>query len=166
MMSPDDLVTVYRSADSTAEGDATAVYNMLVGNGIAAALCNDSVRGVVSGSWEVRVPVDDASRSEELMAAGGGEDVGAVDPSPELDAVTIMELQGTTGEIEALGIKGILDANDVPNVMVGTSTMPNLSFLIQVPAAEVERARTAISEAQAAGPAAAVEAEKETEAQP
>jgi|SRR4051794_39362834 len=88
---------------------------------------------------------------------------GQVDPSPELDVVTIMELQGATGEVEAMGIKSILDASDIPNVMVGTSTLPNLSFLIQVPGTDVERARATIAEAQAAGPAAAVEAERESE---
>src|SRR6478672_9947514 len=86
-----------------------------------------------------------------------------VDPSPELDAVTIMELQGVTGEVEALALKSILDANNIPSVLVGTSTLPNLSFQIQVPATEVDRARAAIAEAQAAGPAAAVEAERESE---
>jgi hypothetical protein len=165
MKSPDDLVTVYRSADATAERDATAVYDMLAQGGIEAALCNDSVRGVVSGSWEVRVPVDDAARSEEMMAANGETGMGKLDPSPEFDAVTIMELQGATGEIEAMGIKSILDANEIPNVLVGASTLPNLSFLIQVPAAELERAQTAIREAQAAGPAAAVEAERASEPQ-
>ncbi len=164
MMSPDDLVTVYRSADSNAEDDATAVYNQLSTYGIAASLCDDSVRGVVPGSWEVRVAVDDASRAEQLLASAPAANSATVpDPSPDLDAVTIMELQGATGEIEALGVKGILDANGIPNVMVGTSTLPNLSFLIQVPAADVERARVAIQEAQAAGPAAAVEAERQSE---
>lgn len=97
--------------------------------------------------------------AESALDAASGE----VDPSPELDIVTIMELQGATGEVEAMGIKSILDASDIPNVMVGTSTLPNLSFFIQVPASEVERARATIAEAQAAGPAAAVEAERESE---
>ena len=98
----------------------------------------------------------DSALTESGLAAAG-------DPSPELDVVTIMELQGATGEVEALGLKSILDANDIPSVLVGTSTLPNLSFQIQVPASEVDRARAAIAEAQAAGPAAAVEAERESE---
>jgi hypothetical protein len=166
MISPDDLVTVYRSADSNAEEDATTVYRTLSDSGIAASLCDDSVRGVVPGSWEVRVGVDDASRAEALIAGAGepGEQPSASpDPSAEFDAVTILEAQGATGEIEVMGIKSILDANEIPNVMVGASTMPNLSFLLQVPANDVERARQAIAEAQAAGPAAAVEAERLSE---
>jgi len=104
------------------------------------------------------------ANGEELdNSAAADEAAGEVDPSPELDVVTIMELQGTTGEVEALAIKSILDASDIPSVMVGTSTLPNLSFLIQVPAEDVDRARAVIAEAQAAGPAAAVEAERESE---
>jgi hypothetical protein len=48
-------------------------------------------------------------------------------------------------------------------VVVGTSTLPNLGFEIQVAAADEQRARQAIEEARAAGPAAAAEAERETE---
>jgi len=108
---------------------------------------------------------EEIGNSTNSALTESGLDVAAseVDPSPELDAVTIMELQGVTGEVEALSVKSILDSNNIPSVMVGTSTLPNLSFMIQVPAAEVDRARAAIAEAQAAGPAAAVEAEREGE---
>jgi len=108
---------------------------------------------------------DEIGNSTNSALTEGGLDAaaGEVDPSPELDAVTIMELQGVSGEVEALALKSILDANNVPSVLVGTSTLPNLSFQIQVPASEVDRARAAIAEAQAAGPAAAVEAERESE---
>jgi hypothetical protein len=41
--------------------------------------------------------------------------------------------------------------------------MPNLSFFVQVAKADLEAARAAIAEAEAAGPAAAVEAERESE---
>ncbi|MDZ4799280.1 MAG: hypothetical protein SGI92_14045 [Bryobacteraceae bacterium] len=168
MFSPDDLVTVYRSADSNAEDDATAVYKTLTDNGLTAAICDDSVRGVVSGSWEVRVRVDDARTAEALIAGASEFDDPAEeslrpDPSHDVDSVTILDAQGTTGEIEVMGIKSILDANDIPNVMIGASTLPNLSFQLQVPANDVERARQVISEAQAAGPAAAVEAERLSE---
>ncbi len=108
---------------------------------------------------------DEIGNSTNSALNEGGLDAAAepVDPSPELDVVTIMELQGATGEIEAMAVKGILDASNIPSVLVGTSTLPNLSFQIQVPGSEVDRARAAIAEAQAAGPAAAVEAEKESE---
>jgi hypothetical protein len=38
-------------------------------------------------------------------------------------------------------------------------------FLVQVPASEVERARAVLDEARAAGPAAAIEAEREYDGQ-
>src|SRR3954451_4363569 len=108
---------------------------------------------------------DEIGNSTNAGLTEGGLDAaaGEVDPSPELDVVTIMELQGVSGEVEALSLKSILDASNIPSVLVGTSTLPNLSFQIQVPATEVDRARAAIAEAQAAGPAAAVEAEREGE---
>ncbi|MBC7924463.1 MAG: DUF2007 domain-containing protein [Bryobacteraceae bacterium] len=158
-----DLITVYRSADSNSESDASAIHRLLRENGILANLLDDSEAGVVSGSWEVRVNPTDAAEAERLIASTNLDDPGRPDPSPDLDAVTVAELQGPTGEIEALGIKSILDSEGIPNVMVGTSTLPVLSFLVKVPGTEVERAQRAIAEAQAAGPAAAVEAERESE---
>jgi hypothetical protein len=49
---------------------------------------------------------------------------------------------------------------------VGSSTLPNLSFFVNVAQTDLERAQQAISEAIAAGPAAAVEAERESERDP
>ena len=70
---------------------------------------------------------------------------------------------GGTGEMEALAIKGLLDANGISNFVVGNSTLPNLSFFVRVPASEAERAEAVIAEAQAAGPAAALEGSLESE---
>jgi hypothetical protein len=46
-------------------------------------------------------------------------------------------------------------------VLVGSSTLPNLSFSVQVSKDDVERAQAALAEARAAGPAAAAEAAQE-----
>lgn len=153
------LITVYRSADSNAEQDAVAVHALLIDNGICAALCGDNV----PGTWEVRVAPEDVPQSETLVSTLDADDPGRPDPSADFDSVTIAELQGTTGEIEAMGIKSILDASNIPNVIVGASTLPSLMFAIKVPANEVARAQTVLAEARAAGPAAAVEAERESE---
>ncbi|HUQ95132.1 MAG TPA: hypothetical protein VM120_25870 [Bryobacteraceae bacterium] len=88
-----------------------------------------------------------------------------VDPSHELDLVTIFESQGAEAESEAMALEGVLKANDIPVVLVGSSTLPNLPFMIQVPTEMVEVANATIKEARAAGPAAAEEAERISELQ-
>ena len=158
-----DLVTVYRSADMNAEQDATAVRNVLIKNGIEAQLADENVRGVVEGTWEVRVPQAQLAQAEALIAQLDQDDPGGVDPSHELDMVTIADLQGSTGEMEALAIQSILDANGISAVLVGSSTLPNFSFAVQVARDDFERAQAALAEARAAGPAAAAEAAQESE---
>lgn len=160
-----DLVVVYRSADMNAEQDATAVRNLLSKNGLQAQLFDDTSPGVVEGTWEVRVPASEAAQAEALVVQVDQDDPGKVDPSHDLDMVTIAEVQGMTGEMEAMGIQSILDANGISAVLVGSSTLPNLSFAVQVPKDDVERAQAALAEAQAAGPAAAAEAQRESEGQ-
>ena len=162
-----DLVTVYRSADSDAQQDASAVKNLLIQSGLNAVLCDDNTPGVESGCYEVRVPESEAVQAEELVAHAyreGSTDV--IDPSPELDMVPIFESQGATGEMEALAVQSILDANGINAVLVGSSTMPNLSFHVRVPQEDMAQAQRILEEARAAGPAAAVEAERESENQP
>ena len=158
-----DLVTVYRSADMNAEQDATAVRNLLIKNGVNAVLADHKTRGVVEGTWEVRVPESEVPQAEALVAQVDQDDPGGVDPSHDLDMVTIAELQGATGEMEAMAIQSILDANGISAVLVGASTLPNLSFAVKVAKDDVERAQAALAEARAAGPAAAAEAAQESE---
>jgi hypothetical protein len=146
-----------------AEQDATAVRNLLIKNGLNAQLADDKTRGVVEGTWEVRVPEPEVPQAEVLVSQVDEDDPGGVDPSHDLDMVTIAELQGTTGEMEALAIQSILDANGISAVLVGSSTMPNLSFTVNVAKDNVERAQAALAEARAAGPAAAAEAAQESE---
>jgi hypothetical protein len=166
MTNEPELVTVYRSADMNAESDARAACELLAANGIRADIFGDTAPGVVDGTWEVRVAASDAARAESLLSTIDQDDPGKADPSRDLDTVPIAELQGTTGEMEALGIQSILDANGIPAVLVGASTLPNLSFQVRVARADLDRARAALEEARAAGPVAAVEAERETEQQP
>jgi len=164
MVNP-DLITVYRSSDANAETDATAVCDVLTQNGIDALLCDDEVEGVLSGTWEVRVDVRVVERAEALVATLDQDDpAGSPNPSHELDSVTLAEFQGTTGEIEAMGIYSVLQSSGIPAVLVGSSSIPVLSFMVKVGAADLERAREAVAEAQAAGPAGAFEAEQAGEA--
>lgn len=160
------LRTVYRSADMNAEQDASAVKNVLVSAGLDAQLFDDTAPGVLSGTYEVRVPAEQVAQAEALIATLDPDDPGRADPSHDLDMVTVRSTMGTTGEVEALAIKGILDSNGINAVIVGASTLPNLSFEVKVARADLERAQAAIAEAEAAGPAAAVEAERESESLP
>jgi hypothetical protein len=155
------MITVYRSADMNAEEDAQAVRNLLVRNDIDAQLVDDNTPGVPPGSFAVQVPEDQAAQAESLVAEVGKDR--ETDTSSDLDMLVLRRTMGATGEIEALAIKGILDANGVANVVVGNSTLPNLSFFVRVPRSEMARAEQVIADAEAAGPAAAVEAERDSE---
>jgi len=66
-------------------------------------------------------------------------------------------------ELEADNIHALLDANGITNIIIGPSVLPIVEFQVQVPRAQLEEARKVIAEAEAAGPEAAAEAEKETE---
>jgi hypothetical protein len=158
-----ELVTVYRSADMNAEQDARGICNSLLASGIDARTFDSSAPGVLTGTWEVRVPAEQAGAAESLVSRMDQADPGRADPSRDLDMVTLRHLEGATGELEALAIRGILEANGIPCVVVGNSTLPNLAFLVNVAKIDAPRAEAALAEAQAAGPAAAVEAERESE---
>lgn len=79
-----------------------------------------------------------------------------------LDMVTLP--QGTVStEYEADTIRGVLDANGIPSLMVMAAQYPVLGFEIRVPRGKLMEAERVVREALAAGPAAAAEAEAETE---
>jgi len=62
-------------------------------------------------------------------------------------------------EMEAMAIKGLLDSNDIPAVIVGPSVLPNLEFQVQVSADLLDRAHQTIRDARQGGRKAADEAE-------
>lgn len=62
-----------------------------------------------------------------------------------------------------MAIHGVMEASGIPCIVVGTSALPVLEFEVQVPKARLEEARRVLAEAQAAGPAAAAEAEAASE---
>jgi hypothetical protein len=157
------LTTVYRSADANAETDAAAVKNLLIKAGLNPVLVDDTISGVVSGTWEVRVPAEEVSYAEEMIEQIDQEEPGSPDPSAAYDLVPVAATEGVLSEMEAISIKTILDASGINAVIVGTSQLPNLGFEVQVAETDAERARQTIAEAQAAGPAGAVEAESATE---
>ena len=87
----------------------------------------------------------------------------AENPSHEMDMVAVFSETGAMAEMEALAIQGILEANGIPFTVFGNSTLPVTEFSVQVPAERLADAQKAIAAAEAAGPAAAEQAEREGE---
>lgn len=159
-----DFVTVFRSADESAAEDAAAVRDLLADTGLAAILRDDNQPGVPEGAWEVCVPAE--SEMAALAAIAQSKQAQpAPDDSHSMDLETIFEGVGATGELDAIGIQTVLQASNIPVTIVGSPQIPNLSFLVKVPAAMAATARAALAEAQQSGPAAAEEAEQATEPQ-
>jgi NADH/NAD ratio-sensing transcriptional regulator Rex len=156
----DSEVTVFRSADATAQEDAAAIQEMLVDEGVQAVLLDDHAPGVPSGAWEVRVAAADSARAEALIAAHPVEDEFAdVDASADLDLVTVFRSAGNTGEMEAQQVKSLLESNGLEAVLVADARLPNLPDEVRVAREHLTQARRLIAEALSAGPAAADEAE-------
>jgi len=88
---------------------------------------------------------------------------GQVDPSHDLDMVTLFSSSNTDSEMEATAIHSMLTSNGIPSVVVGASTIPSLEFQVQVPRATFAEAQRLLEEARAAGPEAAAEAEAASE---
>jgi hypothetical protein len=156
-----DLVTVYRSMDADAAEDAECIVELLTDAGIQAVFLDDSAPGVVEGAFEVRVPAADAARAEELIAENPpSEEAEELDPSHEFDLKTIAS---AASEMEAMGIKNLLDSSGIQAVLVGDSVLPNFPFEVRVARDQVDRARQLIADAETEGPAAAEEAERASE---
>ena len=66
-------------------------------------------------------------------------------------------------EMEAMAIKGLLDASGIPAEIVGSHVLPTLEFQVQVPEDLLDRARQTIRDARQGGRQAADEAEAATE---
>ncbi len=81
-----------------------------------------------------------------------------IDPSHDLDMAALFSSSAHDAEMEAMAIHGILEANGIPSILVGPTTIPSLEFQVQVPRSRLEEARTVLADARAAGPAAAEEA--------
>jgi Putative prokaryotic signal transducing protein len=85
------------------------------------------------------------------------------DTSHELDMVTLYRSPTVGSEIEAHVIRGILDSHGIPSLMSRAIGNPQLGFEVQVHRRNFQEATWLIEEAKAAGPAAAMEAERQSE---
>ena len=86
-----------------------------------------------------------------------------VDPSHDLDMVTLFSSSNHDAEMEANSIHSLLEANGFPSIVIGTTQIPVFEFQVQVPRALLEEARRVVEQAKEGGPAAALEAERATE---
>jgi hypothetical protein len=156
---------VFRSMDADAKEDAEVIMDLLTDAGIPATLRDDSAPGVPEGVFEVQVPAQYSARADELIAENPlPEDAEQVDPSSDLDLQTVFRSEATpTSEIEALGVKAMLESNGIATVLVGDSVLPNLAFEVRVARDQAALARTLIADAEKTGPAAAAEGEWESE---
>ena len=152
---PDEskLVTVFRSADHSAEEDATEVRERLAQAGIEAVAVDDATPGVVGGTWEVRVPKADQTRAEAIVAAPQPEPEDEVEIDEEglshdLDFVAIFTGQGPEAEMEAISIRAVLESSGIPCVVIGSAQIPSLPFEVRVPKSRLNEARELLAEAQ------------------
>jgi len=91
-----------------------------------------------------------------------GQDTAAVNLSHDLDMVSLFQSQTVDSEVEADNIRGVLESNGIQSVLERTP-VGSLGFEVLVARADFPRAQAVIAEALAAGPAAADEAEAESE---
>jgi F420-dependent methylenetetrahydromethanopterin dehydrogenase len=150
------LITVFRSGDPSAEADATAARDCLTQAGIPAVLLGDDTPGVIEGTWEVRVPPSDRTRAEAILESRAcePEDESQVPEeglSHDLDFVSVFGSQAADSEMEAIMIQSILEANDIPCIVVGSSQYPSLGFEVRVPKSRLKEAVAAVEAARQSG---------------
>lgn len=158
-----EWVTVFRSADPDAREQAQAAREALQEAGISAEVFDDSQPGVPDGAFEVRSPAEQKDDAERLLESQKEVAPEPVDLSHDLDMVPVFVSESADAEMLATGIRSILEAQEIPSVVVAGTMFPSLPYEVRVPKARLEDARRAIIAAEAAGPEAAEEAERESE---
>ena len=158
------LITVFRSAERSAEAEARDIASRLAEAGIRAIVLGDDAPGVVEGSWEVRVPAQDQARAEAIAdapqaklddepddesddEADDEEEVSDEALSHDLDFVSVFSDQGVDAEMEAISMRSLLEASGIPAVVIGSSQIPSLPFEVRVPKSRLEEARSLLEEA-------------------
>lgn len=153
--------------DATAKEDCQMIVEILSAQNISAIILDDDAPGVPEGVFEVKVPAADSARAEAIIAENPlPDEVEEVDDSEDLDLETIFHSSGALAEVEAVGIKNVLEANGVAAVLVGDSVLPNLGFEVKVARDQVENAKRIIAQAEKDGPASAEAGELESEKHP
>jgi hypothetical protein len=82
---------------------------------------------------------------------------------PDEGMTPVFSSSNHDAEMEAMAIKGVLDSNNIPAMIVGPHVLPTLEFQVQVPQHLLAQARQLIREARQGGRRAASEAEAASE---
>ena len=87
------------------------------------------------------------------------------EPVENPDALDMVTLPGGSfaNESEADVVRGLLEANGIPSLVILAPELPALGFEIKVPRGRVIEAAGLLAQAEAAGPQGAAEAESESE---
>jgi hypothetical protein len=85
------------------------------------------------------------------------------EPEADESMVAVFSSSNHDGEMEAMAVKGMLESNGMPVLLVGPHVLPSLEFQVQVPAHLVEEARQMIRDARQDGRRAAAEGEAASE---
>jgi hypothetical protein len=101
MAQENELVTVFRSAESDAEEQAGVVRDLLVGASIAAEILDDSAPGVPKGAFEVRVPAAQQAGAEEVLDSHKDFAPNAMNFSHDLDMVAAFVSDAPEAELLA-----------------------------------------------------------------
>jgi len=153
---PNVFVTVFRSADTSAEEEATEIRDRLAQAGLPAILLGDDTPGVVEGTWEVRVAAADQAMAETIVAKPLPEpedevEVGGKGLSHDLDFVAVFSGQAPDAEMEALSIQSLLEASGIPSVVIGSQQIPSLPFEVRVPTSRLDEAKSLLEDARQSG---------------
>jgi hypothetical protein len=82
---------------------------------------------------------------------------------PDESMTAVFSSSNHDAEMEAMAVKGVLDANDIPSILVGPHILPNLEFQVQVPRHLLAQAEQLLRDARQDGRRAADEGEALTE---
>jgi hypothetical protein len=82
---------------------------------------------------------------------------------PDEGMTPVFSSSNHDAEMEAMAIKGVLDSNDIPAMIIGPHVLPSFEFQVQVPEHLLAQARQAIREARQGGRRAASDGEAATE---
>lgn len=153
-----ELVTVFRAVGPAAAEQAEEVRDLLEEAGLTPKVFTSSDPGVASGTCEVRVPEDQASRAQQLIADNSEKIELPLDTSHDLDLVTVFASDAHNAEMQAAAVESLLTANGIPAVLVSPGPLPSLPYEVRVPRARLEEAREVIRAARETGPEAVEEA--------
>lgn len=156
-----EVSTVYRCFDAEEAGEALALLREA---GIAAEIADDRLPGVPSGAFEVRVPASDAEAASALLREESEPPAQTGDASEDLDLTAVFRSNAHNAEMEALAVRVLLESSGIPAVVVGAPQYPVLPVEVRVPRLHAADAERIIEESRRAGPAAAEEGERESEA--